>query len=201
MMLAQIIGHMCLLVVLIGYGVVGSKVETVLVANRITVGMGYGDSNSTLLFKRSEPLLYQQWEKRNNDKECQRLHSVYGRGNRWGGPSNQFGQESNNIFCGDVTFYDTGLGACGKINRSTDYIAAINHHQFGNIGNPNNSPMCNRCAKIRGGDPAKPSIKVRIVDKCEGCKYGDLDLSLSAFRSLYETHVGRARIMWEYCEC
>ncbi|XP_006454400.1 hypothetical protein AGABI2DRAFT_140389 [Agaricus bisporus var. bisporus H97] len=50
---------------------------------------------------------------------------------------------------GDATFYATGLGACGIVNKDTDFIAAASKDLFDafpgyNGANPNKNPMCNR---------------------------------------------------------
>ncbi|PVV04993.1 hypothetical protein BB560_000499 [Smittium megazygosporum] len=127
-----------------------------------------------------------RYEFRNNGVECRALRSMYNKN-----------QGEN--YCGDVTFYDTGLSACGKVHKNTDFIAAINIEQFGYHPNPNAAPICNRCAIVRGSN--NKQVKVRIVDKCMGCKYGDLDLSPSAFSSIYSLGKGRARINWEFVEC
>ena len=49
------------------------------------------------------------------------------------------------------TFYDVGLGACGKTNVASDLVAAISHQAFdnypGHTANPNQNPICNRKVK------------------------------------------------------
>ncbi|KAK6454789.1 RlpA-like double-psi beta-barrel-protein domain-containing protein-containing protein [Scheffersomyces xylosifermentans] len=102
------------------------------------------------------------------------------------------------IFSGQGTFYDTGLGACGIVNTDTDYIAAISHELYDahNIdGNPNHNPLCGK--KIRAFYQGK-SVEIAVTDRCEGCKYNDLDFSPSAFDQLADADLGRINITWEW---
>lgn len=102
---------------------------------------------------------------------------------------------------GQGTFYATGLGACGIVNKDTDYIAAVSHQLFDSYPgwdgrNPNNNPMCGR--KIRASFGGK-SVVVAATDRCEGCKLTDLDFSPSAFSQLNSFDVGRFDGMeWEW---
>ncbi|KAF9460823.1 RlpA-like double-psi beta-barrel-protein domain-containing protein-containing protein [Collybia nuda] len=104
------------------------------------------------------------------------------------GPSFMIGTQT-----GQGTFYDTGLGACGIVNKDTDYIAAVSHLLFDRFpdydgANPNNNPICGR--KVRVTYEGK-SITVAITDRCEGCAVTDLDFSPSAFSALAAFSVGR----------
>ncbi|KAG9081563.1 hypothetical protein FRC07_014482, partial [Ceratobasidium sp. 392] len=59
------------------------------------------------------------------------------------------GGSSGETFTGQATFYATGLGACGIINKDTDYIAAASQHLFDGFGgytggDPNGNPICNK---------------------------------------------------------
>ncbi|KAF8078544.1 RlpA-like double-psi beta-barrel-protein domain-containing protein-containing protein [Lyophyllum atratum] len=111
-----------------------------------------------------------------------------------GGPSFMIGTQT-----GQGTFYATGLGACGIVNRDTDYIAAASHLLFDAFpgytsGNPNKNPMCGR--KVRVQYQGK-SVVVTLTDRCEGCAVTDLDFSPSAFRQLADFGVGRInQIQW-----
>ncbi|KAJ3511186.1 hypothetical protein NLJ89_g4241 [Agrocybe chaxingu] len=86
-----------------------------------------------------------------------------------------------------------GLGACGIVNKDTDYIAAVSHLLFDNYpgykgGNPNNNPMCGR--KVTATYKGK-SVTVALTDRCEGCAVTDLDFSPSAFNQLADFALGR----------
>ncbi|KAJ2214496.1 hypothetical protein EV179_002901 [Coemansia sp. RSA 487] len=88
---------------------------------------------------------------------------------------------SGEIFSGDGTYFTPGLGSCGKTNAEDEFIAAINAPQYGTYANPNNAPVCGRCALVKG---ALGRVKVTITDKCPPCKHGDLDLSPVAFMEI-----------------
>ncbi|KIP03468.1 hypothetical protein PHLGIDRAFT_77537 [Phlebiopsis gigantea 11061_1 CR5-6] len=99
---------------------------------------------------------------------------------------------------GDATFYETGLGACGKVNHNTDHIAAVSRQFFdsvdGGSANPNLNHVCGKTATIHAGDK---STTVTIVDRCAGCLGPtDLDLSPAAFKDLAPLSVGRMKMTW-----
>jgi len=86
---------------------------------------------------------------------------------------------------GSATWYKAGLGACGYTNSGTDFIVALPHALFDNNtladGNPNFNTLCKKhITAIHGGR----SITVEVVDRCEGCEDGHIDLSAGAFAAL-----------------
>ncbi|ORX69079.1 barwin-like endoglucanase, partial [Linderina pennispora] len=91
-----------------------------------------------------------------------------------------------------------GLGSCGLTNTDTDMIAAISAPQYGTTANPNNAPICGKCALVNG---PKGQVKVKIVDRCPVCKTGDLDLSPSAFEKIGNFDDGRISISWSFVDC
>jgi len=101
---------------------------------------------------------------------------------------------------GDGTYYSTGLGACGIVNRNSDYIVAVSAQLFdtypGNTPNPNNNPICHKqlTAHYKG-----KSVTVTVTDRCAGCNgVYDLDLSPSAFSVLADKSLGRIPITWNW---
>jgi hypothetical protein len=98
-------------------------------------------------------------------------------------------------FSGQATFYEIGLGACGEQNTNDQLVAALPHSMFDPSpnGNPNLNKNCFRYATVRYG--AK-SVVVKIVDRCEGCEYGDIDLSPAAFCQLSVPDAGRINITY-----
>jgi len=42
------------------------------------------------------------------------------------------------------------------------------------------------------------SIQVQIVDRCEGCEEGDIDLTPAAFAALADMSLGRTSVSWEF---
>ncbi|THH30081.1 hypothetical protein EUX98_g4101 [Antrodiella citrinella] len=113
-------------------------------------------------------------------------------------PSSGGGQ----VFSGDGTFYETGLGACGITNVDTDFIAAIGFAAFDSYpgytgGNPNNNPICGK--KVTAHYQGK-QVTVAITDRCAGCEIAtSLDFSPSAFDQLADPAVGRIHgVTWSY---
>ncbi|KAJ1963820.1 hypothetical protein GGI12_001814, partial [Dipsacomyces acuminosporus] len=80
----------------------------------------------------------------------------------------------------------------------TELIAALNAPQYGNTPNPNNAPVCGKCALVKG---PKGQVKVKITDRCPACKHGDLDLSPSAFDRIGNRAAGRIKISWSFVAC
>ncbi|CAF1261903.1 unnamed protein product [Rotaria sordida] len=111
------------------------------------------------------------------------------------------GGGSGGTFQGDATHYSVSAGftACGTMHSDNEYVAALNAPQFDPNtpnGNPNLNSLCNKLAKVTG---PIGTVTVKIVDKCPGCKSGDLDLSEAAFRAaIGDLGIGRARITWSW---
>jgi expansin (peptidoglycan-binding protein) len=103
-------------------------------------------------------------------------------------------------FQGNATHYSVSVGytACGTMHSDDEFIAALNSAQFDSAttnGNPNLNSLCNTLVTVVG---PKGSIEVKIVDKCPGCNYGDLDLSEAAFKAVVgDLGIGRAKITWK----
>ncbi|OAA44231.1 expansin module family protein [Metarhizium rileyi] len=92
-------------------------------------------------------------------------------------------------FTGDSTYYEPGLGACGTTNSAAELIAAIPVSMYA-------KEHCGQQIIIKAGGN---TITVTAVDKCMGCKAGDLDLSPEAFRRLFGSlDKGRAPIQWSW---
>ncbi|KAG6897356.1 hypothetical protein C0992_002282 [Termitomyces sp. T32_za158] len=104
---------------------------------------------------------------------------------------------------GQGTFYSTGLGACGIVNKDTDFIAAVSHSLFDafpgyNGVNPNTNPMCGKRVAV---SYEGKSITVALTDRCTGCALTDLDFSPSAFAQLAPFSVGRLNgITWHWLD-
>ncbi|EIW81905.1 plant expansin [Coniophora puteana RWD-64-598 SS2] len=102
---------------------------------------------------------------------------------------------------GDATWYQTGLGACGVVNKNTDFIAAVSHSLFDTYpgysdGNPNDNPVCGKKINMHYGGK---SVAVEVTDRCTGCATTSLDLSPSAFQHLASESAGRLHGMtWEW---
>ncbi|KAJ9635905.1 hypothetical protein H2199_008259 [Coniosporium tulheliwenetii] len=56
------------------------------------------------------------------------------------------------IHTGDLTYYDTGLGACGLTSSASDDVVSISHFVFDAVqvgGDPNSNPLCGRRIRAR----------------------------------------------------
>lgn len=109
---------------------------------------------------------------------------------------------------GEATHYAAdGTGQCsfdrrtGSMARSTLgsaseaplLVAAINDADY------LKSARCGSCLVVVGPDDAE--ILVEVVDRCPGCKPGDLDLSRDAFALLAPLAGGRIEIRWLPVPC
>lgn len=100
---------------------------------------------------------------------------------------------------GQGTYYEPGLGSCGKTSTSEDKIVAvpIGLYNSKNVGNTNDNPLCGK--KIKASYEGK-SVVVTVVDACQGCKENDLDFSPSAFESIADKDLGRIEISWDWLD-
>lgn len=101
---------------------------------------------------------------------------------------------------GDGTFFDTSVakGACGLQHQNNDFIAALSRADFQPSANPNLSGTCGKCALVKRGEK---QVLVQIVDICEGCKKGDIDMTPTAFSKIATEQEGRVDIVWDYADC
>ncbi|EGZ29139.1 hypothetical protein PHYSODRAFT_455491, partial [Phytophthora sojae] len=112
---------------------------------------------------------------------------------------------SAEFFEGDGTAYTLSQVSSGNCNlMSANSIApanyaALNQVQWNNLGN------CGQCAQVscidsRCTNPTASAI-VQIVDRCPECKYGDLDLSPTVFKTITGSDPSRLKIRWQYVDC
>lgn len=114
--------------------------------------------------------------------------------------------DNKSIFTGDLTYYDNylGLGSCGTLSASSDFICAVSHvlYDAASIsGNPNDNPLCGqmiRVTKYDSGIGTNSSVDVKVVDRCVGCAATDLDLSLGAFKRVADEAAGRVICSWTW---
>ncbi|KAJ1657072.1 DPBB_1 domain-containing protein [Dispira simplex] len=99
------------------------------------------------------------------------------------------------MYHGDITYFEGGLGACGIPFTNGEYIAAIHESFFTNEANPNDDVICERQIKIT---LEGKSVTVTILDKLPEGKRGDIDLTEGAFTQLNPKEVGRFQATWEF---
>ncbi|ELQ35685.1 riboflavin aldehyde-forming enzyme [Pyricularia oryzae Y34] len=102
---------------------------------------------------------------------------------------------------GELTYYSPGLGACGQNHDDEAMVVAVAHELFDEAGggdaNPNNNRLCGRKIRV-SADGGGGAIEVEVVDRCEGCRPTDLDLSPAAFRRLADESRGRVKGEWQW---
>ncbi|EAA30355.1 hypothetical protein GE21DRAFT_10526 [Neurospora crassa] len=101
-------------------------------------------------------------------------------------------------FSSRITWYNTGLGACGTYSNDGQLVVALNHDQFDPStpnGNPNRNSLCGRRIRVNANGR---SVTVTLVDRCTQCPYGGLDLSPAAFSVLASTSVGVVQGSWDW---
>ncbi|GAN06251.1 riboflavin aldehydeforming enzyme [Mucor ambiguus] len=98
---------------------------------------------------------------------------------------------------GQGTFYDleTRVGSCGKQNKNSEFVAAVNSEQMGG-DNGRNNPNCGKDIEVVG--PSGKTIQVTVVDNCKSCKSGGLDLSPAAFEEIGDFSHGSVPIKWKF---
>ena len=69
-------------------------------------------------------------------------------------------------YTGDLTYYGTGLSACGIVAHDSDDIVSISHYIFDAVStssNPNANPLCgHKLRAVREGN----SVDLTVVDRC-----------------------------------
>lgn len=111
---------------------------------------------------------------------------------------------------GELTYYATGLGACGETNRNGDNIVAVSHLLFdasgsssSQGGNSNANPLCGqmlRATRYNEEAGAMRSVDLRVVDRCTGCSPTDLDVTEETFAKLAPIASGRVDVTWAWLQ-
>lgn len=105
-------------------------------------------------------------------------------------------------YTGDLTWYQTGLGACGITSTPSDHIVAISEVIYDAYdaeagSDPNNNPMCGKTVTITGVDGSP--YTATVVDRCTGCDEESLDLSEDFFNMVTNYGNGRVyNISWKF---
>ena len=113
-------------------------------------------------------------------------------------------------FVGDLTYFQTGLGACGETNGQQDLIVSISHFVFDAAGsssdtggNSNDNPLCGKMVRASRYDEQygeQRSVDLKVADRCTGCQPDDLDTTIGAFERLAPSADGRVDVTWAWLE-
>ncbi|KAI0834024.1 RlpA-like double-psi beta-barrel-protein domain-containing protein-containing protein [Hypoxylon sp. FL0890] len=114
---------------------------------------------------------------------------------------------NKDVFTGDLTYYEPGLGACGIQSTGSQDIASVSHIIFdaaSQATDPNANPLCYKTIRVtrdyvEAGEGNR-SVDVTVVDRCVGCQATDLDLSVAAFIKLAPYDSGRVPGSWAWLD-
>lgn len=87
------------------------------------------------------------------------------------------------------TYYQAGVGACGKTNKPSDFIVALDSQQF------NGGAHCFEMITITVGGKSNQAM---IVDECMACGENNLDLSQGLFDSFGSEDAGILHGSWTF---
>lgn len=87
------------------------------------------------------------------------------------------------------TFYDAGLGACGKVNSNRDFIVAMNSAQFAG------GAHCFQTITITVNGK---STSAQVTDECPGCPFAGLDFSRGLFDFFASESAGVLQGSWTF---
>ena len=114
------------------------------------------------------------------------------------GQSNGSNSNSGGTFTGQATYYaaNGGTGGSCELPNSGADVVALNAPQY--AAPFGKGQYCGKCVSITG---ARGTAVARVVDKCPGCKSGDLDLSEELFPKIDDPAKGRVSISWSFVDC
>ncbi|KAG8720824.1 hypothetical protein FRC08_018027 [Ceratobasidium sp. 394] len=92
---------------------------------------------------------------------------------------------------GKATFFNTGLGSCGKRSKDSDLIVALSSK----INTRNK--FCGKTIRIKNTKNGKTTT-AKVLDTCPGCGSNDLDLSPAAFKKLGSLSTGVLSVSWDF---
>ncbi|KDQ55129.1 hypothetical protein JAAARDRAFT_181136 [Jaapia argillacea MUCL 33604] len=99
--------------------------------------------------------------------------------------------EKRTSYTGQGTWYEVGMGACGKRNKNSDFVVALDAGLYGN------GQHCEKTMTITDTQTGKVTTAA-IVDKCPGCGHGSLDMSPSLFEHFASLNQGVIKIKWSF---
>jgi len=90
---------------------------------------------------------------------------------------------------GKATWFNTGLGACGKVSKDSQLVVALATSAYAKGKN------CGKTITIKNTKNGK-STTAKVMDMCPGCAANDLDLSPAAFKKLGTLDTGVLKVSW-----
>ncbi|KDQ55128.1 hypothetical protein JAAARDRAFT_37645 [Jaapia argillacea MUCL 33604] len=99
--------------------------------------------------------------------------------------------EKRTSYTGQGTWFEVGLGACGKRNKNTDFIVALDTSLYAG------GKHCGKTITITDTQNGKVSTAT-VVDECPGCGHGSLDMSPSLFTHFASLNQGVIKVKWSF---
>lgn len=96
-------------------------------------------------------------------------------------------QRRGKSYSGDGTFYNVGLGSCGKTNKDSDKVVALSSSLM------SSGDLCGKKIQAKGPNG---KVTATVVDTCPSCAEGDVDFSQGAFTEIGSLDAGRVPITW-----
>ncbi|KAF8530403.1 hypothetical protein BU17DRAFT_79160 [Hysterangium stoloniferum] len=100
----------------------------------------------------------------------------------------------HDLFRGRGTWYYPGLGACGSVAKTSDFIVSVSHLQF-------HHEICYKEVVLVNPTNHKWT-RAQIQDMCPGCGFGSVDMSPAVFSTLAETGLeqGVVQVKWSFAD-
>ncbi|KAI9306309.1 hypothetical protein BJ944DRAFT_178472 [Cunninghamella echinulata] len=99
-------------------------------------------------------------------------------------------------YTGNGFYFDASQrkNSCGIAMSNYDLVGALNSKQFGEKNQ--NNPNCGKEVTVIGSSGQQVNIK--IIDGCDTCSEGDIDLSPAAFEKISQFSHGQTSIKWKF---
>ncbi|KAF5330275.1 hypothetical protein D9758_014457 [Tetrapyrgos nigripes] len=94
---------------------------------------------------------------------------------------------------GRGTWFEVGLGNCGKWSVDSDKIVAIAKSRY----DENNGANCGQWVSITDQKNGRHAYAL-ILDSCQSCGRQDLDMSPSLFKQFEPLSIGELNIEWNF---
>ncbi|KAB5595693.1 putative effector protein [Ceratobasidium theobromae] len=91
---------------------------------------------------------------------------------------------------GTATWFNTGLGSCGKVSNDNELVVALGPGSF------NSGKMCGATITVKNNENGKTTT-AKVVDLCPSCGTNNLDLSPAAFKKLGSLSTGVLNVSWD----
>ncbi|KAJ8120867.1 hypothetical protein ONZ43_g2538 [Nemania bipapillata] len=88
---------------------------------------------------------------------------------------------------GDMTWFNPGLGACGRTDNDGSPVVALNSADYAN------GAHCGKWITIQANGH---QTAAQVVDLCPGCGTHGIDVAPAIFDDIASLDVGRVKVTW-----